>query len=1362
MNRSSLACGAAWRSVAWAAVLSILLASRASAQQPSWEEIGPFNVGGRVSALAVDPQNPAHVIVGTPAGGLWQTHNGGATWSGLSLWLASVPVSAIAFDAADPRRIFVGTGALADNGAVQGGIGLIATTDGGATWAMREIGAQGAYISAIVVWPGDPARVVVGTDLGIRLSVDGGMIYGAVLDGQAVSAMAVDPLNVNVMYASGRGGLLHSLDRGATWTLASAWPLEASDEFGAGTTALAVSATNAGVLYASVQVLGTFNSTARALLLRSTNGGQSFTALPAPGGLCPEPQTCGFAHALAVDPSNDNRLLVGGEQLYSSTNAGATWQLVGGSLQGVHQLSLSAGRNFAAGRFGVAEINAGWTNTQRRNEGLAVTAIHSIDVASGPEPRLLAATRDSGTLLATGASPIWKVAFGSGEPAGPARFDPFDPAALFASKTRGRLFRSIDFGATFAAADQNLDLTQPAAEFAPVTPSLHEPGTWYTGRLQTFASTDGGASWNPFRPPGFPEIGLIAASPASAGRVYFATQQGGDLYKADGDTTDRLVVSTESDLRLSSLFLDPQAQNRLYVAGTNTARQAGRVFKSADFGASWLDVTPPGLPAATSILKDAFGALYVGSRDGVWRSANDGFTWTPFVNGLFAGGVDALQRGGGWLYAGTTGRGMFRIRELPLVSVESTPPGVTFLVDGQEVTGPFLAYWDTGSLHTITPVLRNTADVREEFLGWSDGAAQARTVTATDANSWVMAAIKRSFKLSAAATPASGGTVTFSPASPDGFYAERSFVTVIPVPADDHRVSGFSGQISGDDGLVAFALMDRARSVVARFEPLRMTVNSDPSGIPIVVDGTSLPTPVTHQWKAGSTHSVSAPEYVGTSLYEPVLAFDEWSDLRLRTHNVLLTRDTFVTDLKAKYISTIRGVSVPAHGARTVITRGTGEAARMAALTLNRDGDSAGLAALQFVRGNVGGQVTTELALVPSIARTWTNVVIEQDVDGKAGRARISAYNPTAVDAPVGILFRNTSGGVQAAKLDALVVGAGAHVTAWLDELMQLPPSFTSLLTLISPQPLVTSVHSWRRNVRPTHVHDPIIVAPFTQGDAGVPLDARVQVALVTPDTTHRLVVVNTGFSPLTGTIAFRDTAGAPTPVFLPGGPQTQVTYTLAPGAFDILEFTAPATGNLTTLQILVTPAAGLPAPALQMLEERRVGEVNGSLTMLPRSLPPSTPATLFRVPVNRAQRETGVVFTNTSPFTINLTIRVLGGDGVERLTTSRIVQPRAQTTVSTDDIAASLGAAFQGWLSIGSAIPIHAVGYLRFSNGRDEEILAGFPASADQPVATLPLAIDGDSWRSEWSFINASAATAKSLLDFRGRLGATVHFPVE
>jgi hypothetical protein len=99
---------------------------------------------------------------------------------------------------------------------------------------------------------------------------------------------------------------------------------------------------------------------------------------------------------------------------------------------------------------------------------------------------------------------------------------------------------------------------------------------------------------------------------------------------------------------------------------------------------------------------------------------------------------------------------------------------------------------------------------------------------------------------------------------------------------------------------------------------------------------------------------------------------------------------------------------------------------------------------------------------------------------------------------------------------------------------------------------------------------------------------------------------------------------------------------------------------------------------------------------------------------------------------------------------------------VSTDVLAASLGPAFQGWLSISSDIPIHAVGYLRFSNGRQEEIIGGFPAVADQPVATLPLAIDGDSWRSEWSFINSSAATARSLLDFRGRLAAAVRFPVE
>jgi hypothetical protein len=409
---------------------------------------------------------------------------------------------------------------------------------------------------------------------------------------------------------------------------------------------------------------------------------------------------------------------------------------------------------------------------------------------------------------------------------------------------------------------------------------------------------------------------------------------------------------------------------------------------------------------------------------------------------------------------------------------------------------------------------------------------------------------------------------------------------------------------------------------------------------------------------------------------------------------------------------------------------------------------------------------TTELALVPSSAQTWINVKADQARDGGDGRLRLAVFNPNGSPASIGVLLRDANGSAQAAQFGALTVPAGAHTVEWLDELLPLPPTFSSLVTIVSDRPVVTTLHNVRTNFRDTTFkNDPILFVPFVQGDYGVPLDARVQTAVLTPNTTHRLTLANTGFSRLTGNVSFRDVNGAAIQVGLAQGAASSIAYDLQPGAFMPLTFpTPPASGGtLPTMQVVLTPTTGQPAPQLQMQEDQVVGNVQGADTILPRAIPPSTAGLTFRVPIHRERRESGLVFTNTSSFTVTLTARVLGMNGSQQRLDTYTVAPLTQLVVSSDTIAAPLGSSFVGQLSVDSNIPIHAVGYLRLTNERGETIVAGYPAlTAATPLASSALAVDGDSWRSEWWFVNRGASLLKSQLDFRGRQAAGMHFPIE
>ena len=81
---------------------------------PQWRSLGPWtvtngqtygssrvNVSGRVSALAVDPGNPAHVLAGAANGGVWESRDRGASWAPRTDYATTLTVGALAFD---PQR----------------------------------------------------------------------------------------------------------------------------------------------------------------------------------------------------------------------------------------------------------------------------------------------------------------------------------------------------------------------------------------------------------------------------------------------------------------------------------------------------------------------------------------------------------------------------------------------------------------------------------------------------------------------------------------------------------------------------------------------------------------------------------------------------------------------------------------------------------------------------------------------------------------------------------------------------------------------------------------------------------------------------------------------------------------------------------------------------------------------------------------------------------------------------------------------------------------------------------------------------------------------------------------------------------
>lgn len=163
----------------------------------TWRSRGPFNVGGRTRALAIDVTNENVILAGGVSGGLYRSTNGGQTWREATNDRQAPSITAIAQDTRRNRTNtwYYATGERIGNSASAGGAfytgtGVYKSTNGGRTWRLLESTVDGSIrfaspfdiVSSIAVHPvtGD---VYLGTIDGIWRSQDGGDTFEEVLEG---------------------------------------------------------------------------------------------------------------------------------------------------------------------------------------------------------------------------------------------------------------------------------------------------------------------------------------------------------------------------------------------------------------------------------------------------------------------------------------------------------------------------------------------------------------------------------------------------------------------------------------------------------------------------------------------------------------------------------------------------------------------------------------------------------------------------------------------------------------------------------------------------------------------------------------------------------------------------------------------------------------------------------------------------------------------------------------------------------------------------------------------------------------------------------------------------------------------------
>lgn len=222
------------------------LESTSRVQALPLENIGPSIMSGRVTDLAVNPQDPTEFYVGYASGGLWHTNNNGTTFTPI---MDNAPTQNVGDIAVDWKTgtIWVGSGENNASRSSYAGIGLLRSDDHGATWTYSGL-PDSHHIGRIILHPGDPNTLWVGVtghlyspnnERGVYKSTDGGKTWKRTLfinDQTGIIDLAAVPGDPNTLYATawqkdrkawnftgnGEGsGIYKSTDGGDTWTLIS-------------------------------------------------------------------------------------------------------------------------------------------------------------------------------------------------------------------------------------------------------------------------------------------------------------------------------------------------------------------------------------------------------------------------------------------------------------------------------------------------------------------------------------------------------------------------------------------------------------------------------------------------------------------------------------------------------------------------------------------------------------------------------------------------------------------------------------------------------------------------------------------------------------------------------------------------------------------------------------------------------------------------------------------------------------------------------------------------------------------------------------------------------------------------------------
>ena len=256
-----------------------------------------------------------------------------------------------------------------------------------------------------------------------------------------------------------------------------------------------------------------------AILLSMSPGGQ-------PTATSERPFVGGDLHSIAVDPTDPDKVMVGGHDSGAiSEDGGKTWQQASG-LEGADPMGWVISpddpqKMYVGGHPGFYRSGDGGKSFSQDNSGLPGTDVHGLGMDPQNPDTLYAYIVGGGLYRSTDAGESWASVSDEAGVMGPILVDPRDSDTLYISSMQGGLLKSTDGGKSWQTVSPI-----PGEMVMSISQSWEDPDTFYAANgQQVLKSTDGGESW---RPTGeeLPGVSAVVVAPNDPRIVYAGVLEG--------------------------------------------------------------------------------------------------------------------------------------------------------------------------------------------------------------------------------------------------------------------------------------------------------------------------------------------------------------------------------------------------------------------------------------------------------------------------------------------------------------------------------------------------------------------------------------------------------------------------------------------------------------------------------------------------------------------------------------------------------------------------------------------------------------------------------------------------------------------